>query len=170
MDLESIIATRVSLLRSARQREQREQIGILQSDLTRNLINLERRCLVQLSEAAREAKQPQIALNSIVRALRLEPEPSPEVSQEFANVLWLQNEQKYAVEFLRRELENRTINRLSRISNRDKVQKALTLAKLVSANLYYSLMRVLNIGRANGQAQLASRSQTLSMHTILSLP
>ncbi|THH11332.1 hypothetical protein EW145_g727 [Phellinidium pouzarii] len=126
-DLENMIATRISLLRSARQRDQREQIGTMQSNLTRALIQLEKNSLVQLTEAAREANQPQIALNSVVCALQLEDRPAFEVRREFANVLWLQREQKFAVEYLKGEMEKRRRIR-PHVSNN--VQDALTLAKL----------------------------------------
>ncbi|KAI5119125.1 hypothetical protein M0805_005731 [Coniferiporia weirii] len=122
-DLENVIATRISLLRSARQREQRDQIGTMQSDLTLSLIQLEKSSLVRLSEAAREANQLQIALNSVVCALQMEDQPAFDVRKEFANVLWLQKERKFAVECLKEEMKKR-----GRTS--DVVQDALTLAKL----------------------------------------
>ncbi|KAI6164632.1 hypothetical protein EDD17DRAFT_1561632 [Pisolithus thermaeus] len=96
LDLERILATRLSLVRSVRQREEREQIGELVSPFTRTLIDVEKRCLVRLSVAARKSNQFQVALNSVVKAQQLEKTPSYEISQEFANVLWLQNEQKLA--------------------------------------------------------------------------
>jgi hypothetical protein len=94
------MATRISLIRSARQREQREQIGTLLTPFAQSLIEIEKQCLIRLSAAARNSNQVQIALNSIVRAQGLEDHPTFEVSQEFANVLWLQKEQKLAVQFL----------------------------------------------------------------------
>ncbi|KAI0954122.1 hypothetical protein AcV7_007443 [Taiwanofungus camphoratus] len=99
-DLEAIMATRIALIRSARQREQREQIGSLLSPFCRGLIDLEVKCLVCLSEAARHADHPQVALNSICRARELDPASSSEVRLEFANVLWQLKEPKLAVESL----------------------------------------------------------------------
>ncbi|KAL5492086.1 TEL1 [Sanghuangporus weigelae] len=128
-DLESIVATRISLLHSARQKEQKEQIGDLQSDLTRALFQAERHCLLQLSEAARYANQTQVALNSIMNALHLDEAPGFEVQQEFANVLWLQHERKYAVDCLKSEVQHRRQD-LSQGDDTRKVQDALTLAKL----------------------------------------
>ena len=133
-DLENIIATRISLLHSALQREQRDQIGDMQSDLTRVLLQVERRCLLQLSEASREANQAQVALNSILRALRLDEAPAFEIQQEFANVLWLQHERKYAVDCLREEVQ-RQRRGTSREDDDRKVQDALALAKLVSQSI-----------------------------------
>lgn len=94
------MATRISLVRSMRQREQREQIGELFSSFCRALIDLESRCLIHLSSAARKASHPQIALNSITRAQDLHRHHGPEVLQEFANVLWLMSEPKLAFQYL----------------------------------------------------------------------
>lgn len=94
------MATRISLIRSVSQREQREQIGTLKTPFARSLIEAEKTCLIRLAEAARAADQIQIALNSTIRAQALEDVSTFEVSQEFASVLWLQNEQKLAVQYL----------------------------------------------------------------------
>lgn len=95
------MATRISLLRSARQKEQREQIGDMVSPFAQSLIDTELRCLLRLSEAAREAGRPQVALNSVIRAQKLASQMGFEVSQEFANVLWITREPKIAVQYLR---------------------------------------------------------------------
>ncbi|KAF8966296.1 hypothetical protein BDZ97DRAFT_2057533 [Flammula alnicola] len=99
-DLESLMATRISLVRSVRQREERQQIGSLVTSFVRGLIDVEKNCLLRLSEAARASGQIQVALNSVVRAQRLDITSSSEVSEEFANVLWLQKEERLAVQFL----------------------------------------------------------------------
>ncbi|KAJ3512128.1 hypothetical protein NLJ89_g3702 [Agrocybe chaxingu] len=98
--LESIMATRISLIRSIRQREERQQLGSLTTPFLRDLIDVEKRCLLRLSEAARLSGQVQVALNSVVRAQRLCNEHSWDVSEEFASVLWLQKEERPAVQFL----------------------------------------------------------------------
>lgn len=123
------MATRISLTRSAREKEEREQIGTLTAPFTRTLIEVEKQCLVRLSEAARESNQIQIALNSIVRAQALEKTPTFDVSQEFASVLWLQREQKPAVQFLK-ELVERDTTISSAPAHQAK--KASLLARLVS--------------------------------------
>ncbi|GLB41909.1 putative telomere-length maintenance and DNA damage repair [Lyophyllum shimeji] len=101
-NLENIMAIRISLIRSARQKAERQQIGTLVGPFTQGLIDIENRCLVQLSKAARASNQVQIALNSVVRAQRLERIPPFAVFEEFASVLWCQKEEKMAVEFLDR--------------------------------------------------------------------
>lgn len=104
-DLEAIMATRISLVRSVRQREERERIGTLVSPLLRSLLDTEQMCLLRVSRAARSSDQVQIALNSVVRAQKLDGSHISEVNEEFANVLWLQKEEKPAVQFLQNVLK-----------------------------------------------------------------
>ncbi|TFK86745.1 hypothetical protein K466DRAFT_600062 [Polyporus arcularius HHB13444] len=99
-NMEAIMATRISLVRSMRQKEQRDQIGDLTSPFCNSLVELEKTCLLCLSEKARDVNQPQIALNSVVRAQNLERSPSSRVAQEFASVLWLMSEPKLAIKSL----------------------------------------------------------------------
>ncbi|KAL4065878.1 hypothetical protein V8B97DRAFT_1932474 [Scleroderma yunnanense] len=127
VDLERILATRISLIRSTRQKEEREQIGNLVSPFCRTLVDLEKRCLLRLSVASRESNQLQVALNSVVKAQGLERASSYEVSQEFANVLWLQKEQKLAVQSLR-DLQNKTSGSDSELT----LEKALSMARVGS--------------------------------------
>lgn len=94
------MATRISLVRSIRQKEERRQIAPSASPLTLALLNIEKRCLLRISGAARDAHQAQIALNSVIRAKTLETTPSLDVSEEFASVLWLHDEGKRAVQLL----------------------------------------------------------------------
>jgi len=121
------MATRISLVRSVRQREERQRIGTFVTSYVQGLIEIERSCLLRLSEAARASGEIQIALNSVIRAQRLETNPSAEVSEEFANVLWLQKEEKLAVQFLK-DLVHRAP--LSDNSKQDLSRKALWLSRL----------------------------------------
>ncbi|KAJ7247652.1 hypothetical protein B0H12DRAFT_1124902 [Mycena haematopus] len=100
-DFENVMATRISLVRSVRRKEERSQIGAMVSPFCRCLIDVEKQCLIKLSQAAREAQQIQIALNSVIRAQKLERAPSVEVSVEFASVLRLHKEEKLAIQFLK---------------------------------------------------------------------
>ncbi|KAI0330904.1 hypothetical protein GY45DRAFT_1323035 [Cubamyces sp. BRFM 1775] len=99
-DIEAILTTRVSLVRSLRQKEQRDQIGDLRSAFCESLLDLERRSLLCLSERARDANEAQVSLNSVVQAQNLEQNPSSAVSREFSNVLWLMKEPKLAIKSL----------------------------------------------------------------------
>lgn len=117
------MATRISLIRSVRQKEERQQIGTSISAFAQGLIDIERKCLVRLSEAARDANQMQVALNSVARAQRLDSSLFLDVSQEFASVLWLQKEERLAVQFLGDVITRSTSN--------EPTQKAVLLARLV---------------------------------------
>lgn len=123
------MATRISLIRSIRQKEEREQIGTFIAPFARSLIEIEKKCLLRLCEAARDSNQFQIALNSVVRAQRLENTPTFEVSHEFANVLWLQKEQKLAVQFLKELVIPGDAGTSPNLI--DQTKKALLLARLV---------------------------------------
>lgn len=100
------MATRISLIRSIRQREERQQIGTMVRPFVKGLIDIEKRCLIRLSQAARTSGQLQIALNSVMKAQQLGAEHTSDISEEFANVLWVQKEEKLAVQFLRNLLAN----------------------------------------------------------------
>ena len=123
--LESVVATRMSLLHSVKQREQREQIGDLESPCMTGLRLLEQECLLRLSEASRLSENHQTALNAVMHAQRLEREPSFKVSQEFAHVLWLLKEHKPAVEYLKGLVMG------SAALDQDATIKALVLSRLV---------------------------------------
>jgi ataxia telangiectasia mutated family protein len=122
------MATRISLIRSVRHKEEREQIGTLVTPHLQTLVDVEKMCLIRLSEAARNADQVQIALNSIVRSQMLEKTSSFEVSQEFASVLWLQQERKSAVQYLKERVLRLEMDQVA-ISG---MKKAQLLARLVS--------------------------------------
>jgi len=121
------MSARIALVRSIRQREER-QIGTMVSPFVRDLLELEKRCLLSLSQAAREADQTQIALNSILRARNLGG--TADVAQEYANVLWSMNEPKLAVTYLTEMLKHTQAD-----SNH---LRARLLSKLVRQRLYFS--------------------------------
>jgi serine-protein kinase ATM len=148
------VATRISLLRSARQKEQRQQIGTAPTPLISNLMDIEKRCLTRISEAARESHNLQVALNSVIRAQKLERSPSALVSQEFANVLWAQKEHKVAVQFLK-DLIRLHFPDIKSESAQDHIQKALLLARLVTWQVTYDLSELITINRARGHQKPA---------------
>ena len=128
--IEAILATRISLIRSVREKEEREQIGNLVTPFLKALIDIEKSCLLFLSKAAREAFNLQVALNSVVRAQALEDQPSSLVSQEYANVLWLHSERKHAVQFLK-ELVVSKPKEIQKLGTESKLKNAVLLARLV---------------------------------------
>ncbi|KAI0046219.1 hypothetical protein FA95DRAFT_1520516 [Auriscalpium vulgare] len=138
--LEDIMATRLSLIRSVSQKEQTQQIGLMHTPLMNKLVELERNCLVRISEAARESGNLQVALNSAVRAQRLEKTPTTSVSQEFASVLWNHGEQKIAVQFLKEVVSRHS-------SPGDITEKAVLLARLGSWTSEAGLEKPIDVWR-----------------------
>ncbi|EJF64038.1 hypothetical protein DICSQDRAFT_178565 [Dichomitus squalens LYAD-421 SS1] len=128
-NMEAIMATRMSLIRSARQKEQRLQIGDLKSPFCDALLELEKSCLLCLSERARDVHQSQIALNSVTRAQNLDRAGSPDVDQEFANVLWLIKEPKLAVQSLANLVSSRIADQAAKEAQAE-IQRATLLARL----------------------------------------
>ena len=128
--IEAILATRISLIRSVREKEEREQIGNLVTPFVKALVDVEKSCLLSTSKAARESLNLQVALNSVVRAQTLEQQASSQVSQEYANVLWLHNERKLAVQFLK-DLVVSKPNDVQSLNTESKLKNALLLARLV---------------------------------------
>lgn len=123
-----------------------------------SLLELEKRCLVRLSIAARESNKLQVALNSIVKARRLEGVSTHEVSQEFAHVLWLQNEQKLAVQFLKDLLSRQ--NQTSSCGPELAIERALSMAHLVGvlsrpcqrSIKSFDALGILDFGSVSGKA------------------
>ena len=130
------MATRISLLRSARQKEERQQIGTTLTPFIASLMDIEKQCLTRISEAARESHNLQIALNSVIRAQKLERSPTASVSQEFANVLWDQREHKVAVQFLKDLIRDHFPDSKAQTAL-DCTQKALVLARLVTCSVIW---------------------------------
>lgn len=98
--LETLIATRISLLHALRYKEEREQMGMIRLPFTQSLVDIEATCLVQLSEASRKAGNIQVALNSITRAQQLCSTDRVDVLQEFAHALWYSKEPRAALQSL----------------------------------------------------------------------
>ncbi|KAI0078689.1 hypothetical protein K474DRAFT_1706258 [Panus rudis PR-1116 ss-1] len=128
-DLEAIMATRTSLIRFVRRREQREQFGDMVSPFCQDVLDLETRCLLQLSEAARQASHVQVALNAIVSAQSLRSQLQYELSQEYSNILWAKEEPKLAVANMRQLLTS-TLPNLSISDTIREARKVELLADL----------------------------------------
>ena len=119
---------------------------------TQSLREIEKRCLITLSAAARVARMPQIALNSVTAAQRLEDVASFDVSQEFASVLWHLKEQVTAVRYLRqlvdKELRNSELFKEMPLEGRRMWIKLL--GQLVSPGTCLAAPLVLTMCRGNG--------------------
>jgi ataxia telangiectasia mutated family protein len=121
------MATRMTLLRSARHQLQRDQIGNIMSPAAQCLLDAERDSLLCVAEAAREFHQLQLALNAVTRARALETPPSVAVMQEFSCVLWSLNEQKLAIQSLKQLVSAQEDTQME-----PSVQRSLMLSRLVS--------------------------------------
>lgn len=100
---ERILSIRISLLRAVRTQEEVDQIGELTSGLYQQATQAEKSCLVQLSRAARAGGHLQASMNAVTLARKLvEPGAGTfEVDEEFAHVLWVQQEHSIAIELLK---------------------------------------------------------------------
>ncbi|KAF8318674.1 hypothetical protein DL93DRAFT_2164855 [Clavulina sp. PMI_390] len=120
-ELEAVMATRISLLRSAQKREALNQIGNSHNPLLAGLVSTERHCLLSTAHSAREASVPQTALRCVTNAQRLETETSAfDTSIEFAHVLWAHREEKLAID---------TVDVLLNTFQVPNITKALTLSQ-----------------------------------------
>ncbi|KAF8693084.1 Telomere-length maintenance and DNA damage repair, partial [Rhizoctonia solani] len=103
-DYESLVATRLSLIRANIYKNRAMQIGNIDSEDTKRLLQYEQDLLIKLSQAARDSQKNQIALNSIIRAGNGAQNNGFEFAQEYASVIWANQEQKTAVSFLKQFL------------------------------------------------------------------
>ncbi|KAJ1306984.1 hypothetical protein OPQ81_007964 [Rhizoctonia solani] len=103
-DYESLVATRLSLLRANIHKNRALQIGNIDDEDTKKLLEYEQDLLIKLSQAARDSQKNQVALNSIIRAGNGAQKNEFAFVQEYASVMWANQEQKTAVGFLRQVL------------------------------------------------------------------
>jgi hypothetical protein len=95
------MSTRMALLRSARSRVQREQIGTLISPTAQRYLDAERKSLLQVAAGARESGHLQVALNAVIRAQSLETHVRTTVVEESSAVFWSLREQTVAIQSLK---------------------------------------------------------------------
>ncbi|KAK4049560.1 Serine/threonine-protein kinase tel1 [Microbotryomycetes sp. JL201] len=106
---DKILSSRITLLRHLQITEGADAVGdeFIPEAVTK-LVNVERMCLLQLSQRARDSDNLQIALNAVTAAHRLvkHRDQANEVDAELAQVLWRQGEHGTAIELLE-EVRNR---------------------------------------------------------------
>ncbi|KAK4047357.1 Serine/threonine-protein kinase tel1 [Microbotryomycetes sp. JL221] len=102
---DKILSCRITMLRQIRSQEQASMIGDM--DITpaaREAAEVERSCLLKLSERARTSGRLQVALNAVTMAHKLVEEQSSsasyKVDEELAKVLWSQGEHSTAIRLL----------------------------------------------------------------------
>ncbi|WWC73055.1 uncharacterized protein I206_107020 [Kwoniella pini CBS 10737] len=99
-DAERLIATRLSLLRSGRQREEQNMLGDMLSPKAELLVSLEKKCHLRLAELAKEDDNIQASVNAItaVQQLEMGRTASDEAQDAFSHVLWAQHEHGLAIQ------------------------------------------------------------------------
>ncbi|KAG8966808.1 Serine/threonine-protein kinase tel1 [Tulasnella sp. 419] len=102
-DLECILAVRRSVIQSTRAMENLDQVGDVETSFAQDMRTLEHACNIRLAEAARDAGRLPIAISAVQQSKALEIHGLQTFSRtrEFAAILWMQDEQKIAVEYLR---------------------------------------------------------------------
>jgi ataxia telangiectasia mutated family protein len=142
-DAEKILSTRIALLRSIRQRESAEQFLDEPSQLYLDATAIEEACLLGLSQRARAEEHLEVAFNCVTLAQGLDlPREDglasrPQVTEEYANILWAKGEHAVAIEALRGLLEGVKDDAKLRASGR-----ARLLASLVRNSRRLSSMQI----------------------------
>jgi ataxia telangiectasia mutated family protein len=130
-DFEVIMATRTTLLRSARQQAQKTEIGDIISPIGQRFLTSERDMLLRVAQEARRSDQAQVALNAVTRAQALESSGAHSlVIQEFSSVLWSLHEQKPAIQSLKPLACAKEDTQMEA-----DLERAIVLARLVSEHL-----------------------------------
>lgn len=102
--MEKILSTRISLLRALREQEQVDNLGDENfTPLYEQAAELEKVCLLQLSRSARIQGSLQTSMNAVTAAYKLilPNSNSFDVQQEFAKVLWAQDEHGTAISLMK---------------------------------------------------------------------
>ncbi|WWC63986.1 uncharacterized protein I303_106592 [Kwoniella dejecticola CBS 10117] len=99
-DAERLTAVHLSLLRSGRQREDKDVIGDMLSPKAELLASLEKKSYLRLAELAKEDDNIQASVNAItaVQQLEMGKTPSDEAQDAFSHVLWSQHEHGLAIQ------------------------------------------------------------------------
>ncbi|WRT69110.1 uncharacterized protein IL334_006094 [Kwoniella shivajii] len=138
-DAERLTATRVSLLHSGLQREDKNTIGDLLSPRAELLLSLEKACYLCLGEMARDDGNLQASINAVTAVQQLEfgRAPSDAAQDAFSHVLWAQNEHGLAIQHARgllQDAQNRKSANQGRLAIlQGRIGHWTALAKLKSA-------------------------------------
>ncbi|SJX64421.1 related to TEL1-telomere length control protein [Sporisorium reilianum f. sp. reilianum] len=127
---EKVLNTRQSLLHSARQRMQINQIGDVLDGPAEQVARVERLLLVQLSRRAREHEKLQKAINATAQAEKIElalGDGANLAREEFAAVLWDQNEHPPAIQLLSQIVDGLAVTAQSSVQQRRRGARLLAL-------------------------------------------
>ncbi|GHJ83815.1 hypothetical protein NliqN6_0217 [Naganishia liquefaciens] len=98
--IEQILSVRLSLIRSAKSHEE-WQLGDMLAERGRVLLQLERQCLRQLGDIARQRKNLDAAIRILAEQQSLTASDAADHVGEFAEVLWMQGDHALAIDQLK---------------------------------------------------------------------
>ncbi|TKY89101.1 hypothetical protein EX895_001632 [Sporisorium graminicola] len=127
---EKVLNTRQSLLQAARQRMQINQIGDVLDGPAEQVARVERLLLVHLSRQARQHEKLQKAINATAQAERIETalgDGANLAREEFAAVLWDQNEHPPAIQLLSQIVDGLAVTTQSSVQQRHRGARLLAL-------------------------------------------
>jgi ataxia telangiectasia mutated family protein len=104
---EQLTATRLSIISSAVEREDKDLLGDLTTPQSEVLTMLRKACHLRLSALARKDGNLQAAVNAITAVQFLErgDRPSDHAQDEFSQVLWMQQEHALAIQHVQEMIE-----------------------------------------------------------------
>ncbi len=127
---ERVLNTRQSVLEAVRQRMQSSQIGDVLDGAAEQVARVERSLLVSLSRQAREHEKLQKAINATARAERIESalgDGANVAREEFAAVLWDQNEHSPAIQLLSQIVDGLNVSAQSGVPQKRRKARLLSL-------------------------------------------
>lgn len=127
---ERVLDTRQSVLHAVRQRMQVDQIGDVLDGPVEDAARVERLLLVASSRRAREHGKLQKAINAVARAQRIEDalgDGEELAREEFAAVLWDQNEHSPAIQLLSQVVNGIGVTQSSSASQKRRAARLLAL-------------------------------------------
>ncbi|KAL1411153.1 Serine/threonine-protein kinase tel1 [Vanrija albida] len=166
---ERLTATRLSMIRSAAERESKNQFGDLQSDELKGLTKLEVSCHLRLSELARKEGNLQASVNAVTSIRQLESSIRPgggisfsdEAQDEFSQMLWAQGEHSLAIQHVGSLSDALTIasaNSKTKTKTEDYLRRAVLLGRSAHWNSLAKLKSAEDIKTMFSQAtDLASK-------------
>ncbi|GAK67934.1 ataxia telangiectasia mutated [Moesziomyces antarcticus] len=127
---ERVLDTRQSVLHAVRQRMHVDQIGDVLDGPVEDVARVERLLLVASSRRAREHGKLQKAINAVARAQRIEDalgDGEELAREEFAAVLWDQNEHSPAIQLLSQVVDGIGVTQSSSSSQKRRAARLLAL-------------------------------------------
>lgn len=167
---ENIVSARLSLLRSARSKEEAVQWTDIASQALTKIVEVEQACHLHLSQAARHANQLDVSLINVTAGIllvkrfqNLSEEPFVDqwlqrLQKEQAFVLWHMGEHGEALKLMGHLLE--TIKDASPVAQGFELHRSLLLSQLVSYQFFVSLTDMLTLAKGIWMHEARIRSDS----------